>query len=94
MKTRFRNVLSVLLAVCMLISLIPATVMAAEGESSTAETVVNGAYTDGVWAPGGTGTATYTVDGTELKLSKTAEPVAGMENTFDVTLRVESSTRV
>lgn len=94
MKTRFRNVLSVLLAVCMLISLIPATVMAVEGESSAAETVVNGAYTDGVWAPGGTGTVTYTVDGTELKLSKTAEPVAGMENTFDVTLRVESSTRV
>lgn len=48
MKTRFRNVLSVLLAVCMLISLIPATVMAVEGESSAAETVVNGAYTDGV----------------------------------------------
>ena len=93
MKNKHGKVLSILLLFCMLFSLMPTTVLAMESRE-TSQTTTNGAYTDGTWAAGGNGTATYTIDGTEVQLSKTAAAVDGMENTFDITLRVVTSTSV
>ena len=93
MKNKHGKVLSILLLFCMLFSLMPTTVLAMDSRE-TSQTTTNGAYTDGTWAAGGNGTATYTIDGTEVQLSKTAAAVDGMENTFDITLRVVTSTSV
>lgn len=93
MKNKHGKVLSILLLFCMLFSLMPTTVLAMESREAS-QTTTNGAYTDGTWAAGGNGTATYTIDGTEVQLSKTAAAVDGMENTFDITLRVVTSTSV
>ena len=93
MKNKHGKVLSILLLFCMLFSLMPTTVLAMESRE-TSQTTTNGAYTDGTWAAGGNGTATYTIDGTKVQLSKTAASVDGMENTFDITLRVVTSTSV
>ncbi len=66
-------------------------VIALEGEQSV-QTTTNGAYADKTWSAGGDGRADYNLkDGTPIQLYKTAEAVEGMENTFDVTLKVVTS---
>lgn len=92
MKVRFKNMLSILLCLVMILSAVPLSVFAAE--TDTQGSVTNGFYTDGIWEPGGTGMVTYDIDGTDVSLSKTAEAVPGLENTFDITLEVETSTSV
>ena len=71
----------------MLLSLVPATALAAEGDAN----VTNGNYTaDGVWSAGGNGTVSYSAkDGTQLELSKTAEDKG--DNTFEITLQVKAT---
>ena len=83
MKTR-RRLLSILLTVCLLLSVLPSVATAAEGD------VTNGQYTDGVWVAGGNGAITHSIEGTNVTLSKTATQVA--ENTYDITLQVQTST--
>jgi len=60
-------------------------------------TTTNGTYTDGEWVAGGNGIITHTIDGTEVALSKTATPATDaednvIENVFDITLQVQTST--
>ena len=85
MKT-MKKILSLALCFMLLVSAVPMHTFAAES------TVTNGTYQDGVWTAGGTGTITHNINGTDIALSKTAVPVEGMENTYDITLRVETST--
>ncbi len=82
-----KRIYSILMVAVMLFSMLPAFGAAAESEAPA----VNGAYTNGVWAAGGNGSTTYNVDGTNVTLSKTAVPIEGMENTFDITLEVHTS---
>ena len=78
------------MALVMLFSLTTPAAWAAEGPESSDTTY--GTYTDGVWAPGGTGTLTYKPDdNTTLNLSKIAEVVS--DNVFDITLTVEAKTK-
>ena len=92
MFRKMQKVLSILLTLCLLLSSVPVTAFAAE-EAGTEATTTNGYYdANGNWVAGGTGTATYDVDGTSVTLSKTATPVAGQENTFLITLKVSTST--
>ena len=90
MNRKMQKFLSIVLTLCMLLTNLPMPTFAAE----TAEaTTTNGYYdADGNWVAGGTGTATYNVDGTNVTLSKTATPVEGQENTFQITLQVSTST--
>ena len=91
MNQKMRKILSFVLVLCMLLTNASMPAFAAEGDAGS--TTTNGSYdADGNWTEGGTGSATYTVDGTNVTLSKTATPVAGEENVFDITLRVETST--
>ncbi|MCF0136803.1 MAG: VWA domain-containing protein, partial [Oscillospiraceae bacterium] len=78
-----KRVLSVIMLLCMVLTLFPATALAADSGNTT-----NGYYDgDGVWQAGGTGSASYEAeDGTKLTLSKTA--VDKGNNTFDITLGV------
>lgn len=87
MKKTLHKLLSIALVICVLLSAFPVSVFAANEGTTT-----NGSYTDGVWSSGGTGSVTYNIDGTDVTLSKTAAPVAGMDNTFDITLSVRTST--
>ena len=90
MKKMLHKVLSVLLAACFLLSVVPAP--AAAAEEIPAGSVTNGTYTESGWAAGGNGSTTYTIGGYPVTLSKTATAVEGMENTFDITLKVETNT--
>ncbi|MBE6731079.1 MAG: Cna B-type domain-containing protein [Ruminococcaceae bacterium] len=94
-----KKLLAVLLAVLMIVTMIPMNAFAAETEPEEfVPTVVNGEYdANGNWAPGGSGTKVYTVkdangNDSTLELSKTATPVEGMPNCYDITLKVETST--
>ena len=89
MKKMLHKIFSILLAACFILSAVPAPAAAAETPANTA---VNGSYTDGKWSEGGTGSVEHTIDGTKVTLSKTATPVEGMVNTFDITLKVQTST--
>ena len=90
MNRKMRKILSIMLTLCMLLTNIPVPSFAAE---TTEATTTNGYYdADGNWVAGGTGSATYNVDGTNVTLSKTATPVEGQENTFQITLQVSTST--
>ena len=91
-----KRLLSVLLAVLMIVTMIPVSAFAAETET-TAPTVVNGYYENDAWVEGGNGIKTYTVqdangNDSTIELSKTATPVEGKENTYEITLQVETST--
>ena len=88
MKNMLHKIFSILLAACFILSAVPAPAAAAETDSPT----INGSYVDGAWKEGGTGSVTHEIDGTKVTLSKKAAPVEGQENTFDVTLKVETST--
>ena len=95
-KSAFRKLLSIVMAVIMTFGVVPfgQIAMADKGlnASEAGSEVVNGRYVDGVWQAGGNGTAVYSIDGNEVTLSKTAAPVPGQENTYQVTLQVETST--
>ncbi len=82
-----RRIISFLLVFVMVLGMLPTGVFAEETGAT-----VDGHYEGDVWTQGGTGTTTYDVDGTEVSLSKTATPVAGKENTFNITLEVRTST--
>ncbi len=92
MKTTFRKILSVVMAFCLLLSAMPFPTLAEENSEIPSNAATNGSYVDGVWTEGGEGSVTYNIDGTNVTLSKTATPVEGMENTFDITLQVQTST--
>ena len=91
MNRKMQKILSVLLTICMLLTNAPFPALAVEDGNAGASTT-NGSYVDGVWTEGGSGSVTYNVDGTNVTLSKTATPVEGQPNVFDITLRVETST--
>ena len=85
-----KRILSLFMALVMLFSLTTPAAWAAEGPESSDTT--NGTYTGGVWAPGGTGTLSYSPDNnTTLNLSKTAKVVS--DNVFDITLTVQARTK-
>lgn len=83
-----KRIFAVFIAVAMLIGMVPSAAFAAQTGETPA--VTNGAYTDGAWASGGTGEVTYQINGEDVVLSKTAVPVAGEENVFDITLKVQT----
>ena len=88
MKTRILKALSILLCLALLLGTLPLSVFS---EGSDADRVVNGYYDEnGNWVEGGNGTLTYSVNGSDIHLSKTATHVEG--NTFEITLKVETST--
>ena len=94
-----RRIFTLALALVMLLGMLPMTAFAGghnqAAPSGDADSITNGAYDEyGVWAPGGTGAIVHTVDGTQVEVSKTAAPVAGMDNTYDITLQVKTSTSV
>lgn len=90
-KKRLQRPLRLILCLVLILSITSLPALAADtGED---DRVTNGSYgEDGTWAPGGTGTVAYDVDGSEVRLSKTAAPVSGEDNTYDITLRVETGT--
>ena len=100
MNTTFKKIMSILLCCVMLFGMIPRNAYAVEDQGNAAgskavNSAVNGAYgEDGVWEQGGTGSVTHDINGTDVTLSKTAAPVEGMDNTYDITLQVRTSTSV
>ena len=86
-----KRVVSLLLCLIMALSLIPTVAFATEGDATPAtdaKTTTNGAYDDNNnWNEDGTGSITK--DG--LTLSKTAMPVPGQDNTYEITLSVVTS---
>ena len=91
MKNIIRRGLAWVLVLCMVFSLVPGAAIPARAEQNAP--TVNGYYDNsGNWVEGGTGTVTHDVDGTDVTLSKTAQAVEGMENTYDITLTVKTST--
>ncbi len=92
--TAFKKLLSLLVAAVMVFGLVPFGRISVATRNAAAEpapgSVVNGRYVDGVWTPGGNGSITHDVDGTDVTLSKTATQIG--ENTYQVTLKVETST--
>ena len=91
MKKNMRRAWAWVMILCMVLSLVPAAVIPVHAAD---DSTVNGYYENGQWVQGGTGTVSYDVDGTQVTLSKTAQAVEGMENTYDVTLTVRTSTSV
>lgn len=91
-----KRLFSALVAALMIFGLCPIGHIAGSIRSAHAEapshSVTNGYYHNGVWTEGGDGTITHNINGTEVALSKTAEPVPGQENTYMITLQVETST--
>lgn len=87
-----KRVVSLLLCLIMALSLIPTVAFAAEVNTPTtdADKTTNGAYDDttGKWAAADNG-GSITKDG--LTLSKTAKPVPGKDNTYEITLSVVTS---
>lgn len=86
-----KRVVSLLLCLIMALSLIPTVAFAAEVNTPTtdADKITNGAYdTNGNWAAANNG-GSITKDG--LTLSKTAKPVPGKDNTYEITLSVVTS---
>ena len=90
MKKNMRRAWAWAMILCMVLSMVPAAAIPVRAEENAP--TVNGEYTDGKWAQGGTGTVSHDVDGTEVTLSKTAQAVEGKENTYDITLTVKTST--
>lgn len=86
-----KRVVSLLLCLIMALSLIPTVAFAAEVNTPTtdADKTTNGAYgATGKWAAADNG-GSITKDG--LTLSKTAKPVPGKDNTYEITLSVVTS---
>ena len=77
-----KRLLALVLALVMVVTILPASVLADEPGVGRA---VNGYYdVSGNWVPGGTGT---TIDSdTGIELSKTAEPVSGNPNQYTISL--------
>ena len=92
MNRKVQKYLSIILTLCMLLSNVPFAAFAVETAAAEV-TTTNGYYdANGNWVAGGSGSITHDIDGTQVTLSKTATPVAGLENTFDITLKVQTST--
>jgi len=96
-KKNFKRVLSILLCMMMILSTLPMSVFAEGEAATTTEPVVDGTYTGENWAVAGNGTITHNINGTDVSLSKTAVPAKDeegkeIENAFDITLKVETST--
>lgn len=92
MNRKMQKILSILLTLCMLLGNAPFPALAAEDGNAGASTT-NGYYdASGNWVAGGTGSTTCDVDGTNVTLSKTATPVEGQPNTYNITLQVVTST--
>ena len=91
-----KRILSLALALVMLFSLTSPAAWAADvsGDEQPTNSAVNGKYTGDTWAQGGSGSVQHTIDDTTVTLSKTATPVAGALNTYDVTLSLVTSTTV
>ena len=89
MKKNMRRAWAWVMILCMVLSLVPAAAILVHAAD---DRTVNGYYENGQWVQGGTGTVTYDVDGTPVELSKTAKAVDGLANTYDVTLKVKTST--
>lgn len=89
---RKKRGLALLLCICMLFTLMPMAAFA-DGASTG---VVYGSYTGDEWSPTSdmTDTIEYPIDnsGNTLTLSKTATPVAGADNKYNVTLQVVTIT--
>ena len=82
-----KRLLSTFLSLCMVLTMVPTMAFAA-GEPD----VVYGSYTDGTWSQtGGDGSSTDPVTG--VTVSKTAQKVASKDNQYQVTLKVETSTK-
>lgn len=85
MKKMLQKIFSILLAACFVLSVVPAPAAAAGND------VTNGEYnTDGDWTPSNSSSKSYTVDGAEVTLSKTATAIG--ENEFRIDLQVKTST--
>ena len=84
MKKNMRKALSWIMILCMVLSMVPA--VAIQAGAAEDNRTVNGSFVNGQWVEGGSSTVSYDVDGTEVTLSKTAQAVEGLENTYDITL--------
>lgn len=85
MKKMLQKIFSILLAACFVLSVVPAPAAAAGND------VTNGEYNaEGVWAPSNPSSKSYTVDGAEVTLSKTATAIGN--NEFRIDLQVKTST--
>ena len=85
MKKKF---LALVLTLAMVLSLVPATALATDGTSdTTTKDVVYGHYEGNAWTEG----APTRTDGLKdtVTVNKTAEKVAGQNNQYEVTLKVE-----
>ena len=86
-----KRMISMLLVLSMVASTLLSTNVFVDA-AQTGDPTTDGEYQNTNWNPGGDGVITYDINGTPVTLSKKIEPVAGQENTFEVTLKVETST--
>lgn len=89
-----KRVVSLLLCLIMALSLIPTVAFATEANTPTtdADKTTNGKYDNGTWQSGGDGTSKS--EDNLVTLSKTATPVPGQDNTYEITLSVVTSQEV
>ncbi len=81
-----KRLLAFVLTFALVISLLPTTVLAVEGDRA-----VNGIYQNGIWQQSGTGSI---IDpGTGIELSKTATPDPGDPNLYTIHMQVKTSTK-
>ena len=81
-----KRLLAFVLTFALVISLLPTTVLAVEGDRA-----VNGIYQDGTWQQSGIGSITDSETGIEL--SKTATPDPGDPNLYTIHMQVKTSTK-
>ena len=90
-----KRILSLALSLVMLFSLTTPSAWAAPGDAEQpTNKTVNGSYSGENWTQGGTGSVNRTIGDSTVTLSKTAAPVEGQLNTYDVTLSLVTSTTV
>ena len=89
-----KRILSMAMAFVMALSLLPATALADEEPAATDPDIVYGSYDNsGKWTQNAsTGTVTTDLPKNVESISKTAKPVAGNANQYEVTLKVVTST--
>ena len=94
MNVRKRG-LALLMCICMIFTLLPFSALA---DATTEPEVVYGKYNGTTWTPDDKLTAenpeyTNNSTGADVKYSKSATPVDGEENAYNVTLKIESTTK-
>ena len=89
-----KRILSMAMAFVMALSLLPATALADEEPAATDPDIVYGSYDEsGKWTQNAsTGTVKEGLQPNVESISKTAKPVAGSANQYEVTLEVVTST--